>query len=332
MSSVTNHSRYLSSHLDEGRAIATQVVMKKRALGNTGLTVGEIGLGTLRLGSEHLPDHEAVYAIGASVDMEASLIDVAPSYGRALLRVGQALQSRRAQGQIALKAGYSAKGEADYSPKGIRKSVESSLKELRTHYADVVLLHNPPAAVYNAADPVWAELAKLKAEGKARAFGISLTTADEAKAALASTPAQVLELPFNAFTQDHAANFDAAQKKHVGLIANRCLDSGWLSGRYGAMHLFLDSRSRWTLADKERRAALQVQFEAIVAAPTGRPAQAALQFVLAHTAISCALAGASEWQHVIGNVSAGQASLPAAQVSKLKELWDKQLKSNPLAL
>jgi aryl-alcohol dehydrogenase-like predicted oxidoreductase len=257
---------------------------------------------------------------------------VAPSYGRALIRVGQALKGRRPQGQIALKAGYSAKGEADYSPKGIRKSLEQSLTALQTSHVDVLLLHNPPAAVYNAADPVWAELAKLKAEGKARAFGVSLTTADEAKAALDKTPAQVLQLPFNVFTQDHAANFDAALKKKVGILANRCLDSGWLTGRYGALQLFLDGRSRWSLADKERRAALQAQFEAVVASPTGRPAQAALQFVLSHTAISCALAGASTWQHVIGNVSAGQGSLSPAQVSKLKELWDKQLKSSPLAL
>lgn len=332
MSSVTNHSRYLSSHLDEARAIATQVVMKHRPLGKTGLTVGEIGLGTAQLGGENLPDHEAVYAIGASVDMEAALIDVAPSYGRALHRVGLALKGRRQQGQIALKAGYSAKGELDYSPKGIRKSLEQSLTALQSSHVEVLLLHNPPASVYNAADPVWAELAKLKAEGKTRAFGISLTTADEAKAALDKTPAQVLELPFSVFTQDHAANFAAAQAKQVGILANRCLDSGWLTGRYSALQPFFDSRSRWTLADKERRAELQAQFEAIVASPTGRPAQAALQFVLSHTAISCALVGAATWQHVIGNVSAGQGSLSAAQVMKIKELWDKQLKSNPLAL
>jgi aryl-alcohol dehydrogenase-like predicted oxidoreductase len=331
-SSVTNHSRYLSSHLDEARALPNQVVMKKRPLGATGLMVGEIGLGTAELGSEHIPDHEAIYTIGSSVDMEAALIDVAPTYGRALHRVGLALKGRRQQAEIALKAGYYADGHSDYSPKGLRKSVDQSLGALSTGHADVVLLHNPPATVYNAADPVWAELAKLKAEGKTRAFGISLTTADEAKAALDKTPAQVLELPFSAFFQDHAANFDAAQKKQVGLIANRCLDSGWLSGRYGAHHVFFDARRRWSMADKARRAALQEQFETIVASPTGRPAQAALQFVLSHGAISCALAGATQWQQVIGNVSAIQDSLAPAALLKLRELWDKQLKTAPLGL
>lgn len=331
MSSVTNHSRYLSSHLDAARQNPNQPVLRKRSLGATGILVGEIGLGTAQLGAEDQPDQESVYAIGHSLDMEANLIDVAPTWGRALTRVGRAIASRRQQAVLSLKVGYNDLGVQDFTPKGLRANLEASLKGLGTTYADLALLHNPPVSVLNAANPVWAELAKLKTEGKIRAFGVSLTTADEGKAAL-TTPAQVLQLPYNVFCQDHAANIDAAAKKRVGIIANRPLDSGWLSGRFGAQHIFFDARRRWSLADKERRAAMQPLFEALVASPTGRPAQAALQFVLANPGVSCALAGASAWQQVIGNVSASSAPLDPGVVAKLKDLWDKQLKAAPLGI
>ncbi len=330
MPSVTNHSRYLSSHLDAGRG--TGPALKKRPLGATGLLVGEIGLGTAQLGGENLPDHEAVYAISNALDMEAGLVDVAPSYGRALLRLGRAMQGRRQQAQVCLKAGFNADGSRDYAPKALRSSLERSLKALGTGYADVLLLHNPPVAALQAGDPAWAELAKLKAEGKILAYGVSLTTADEAKAALDKTPAQVLQLPFNVYCQDHAATLEAAAKKRVGVIVNRPLDSGWLSGRFSALQPFFDARRRWSLAERQRREALQAQFEAIVASPTGRPAQAALQFVLSFAGVSCAIPGASAWQQVIGNVSAAAAAMDPGVAAKLRDLWDKQLKAAPLGL
>jgi aryl-alcohol dehydrogenase-like predicted oxidoreductase len=332
MFSVTNHSRYLASHLDPARAGHTYAVMKKRPLGATGLTVGELGLGTAGLGKDSLPDHEAIFAISQSMDMQASLIDVAPSYGRALLRVGRALAGRRSSAQVCLKAGYEADGSRDYSPRGLRASLERSLKALGTGHVDVLLLHNPPAAALAAADPAWAELAKLKAEGKVRAYGVSLTGSDEAKAALEKTPAEVLELPFNVFCQDNAVVFDAAAKKRVGLIVNRPLDSGWLAGRYGAHHLFFDERKRWSGADKARRASLQQAFEALAATAALRPSQAALEFVLSFPQVSCAVVGASSWKQVIDNVSADQRGLDPGVVAKLRDLWDKQLKSSPVGL
>jgi aryl-alcohol dehydrogenase-like predicted oxidoreductase len=331
MSSVTNHSRYLSSHLDPSKPGQTYPVMRKRALGATGLSVGEIGLGTAALGSEKLPDHEAVYAISGAVDMQSALIDVAPSYGRALWRVGQAIRGRRQSAQVCLKVGYSAQGAQDFGPRALRRDAEAALKELGSDHVDLLLLHNPPAGLA-AADPAWAELAKLKREGKARVVGVSLTSADEFKAAIDAGSAQVVQLPFNVFSQDNARHFEAASKQGLGLLVNRPLDSGWLAGRYGAHSLFLDERRRWSRADKARREALQGAFEGIACSPRLRPAQAALQFVLSFAELSCAVVGASAWQQVIGNVSAGYGSLDPGIAARLKDLWDKQLKNAPVGL
>jgi aryl-alcohol dehydrogenase-like predicted oxidoreductase len=266
--------------------------------------------------------------------MQSSLIDVAPTYGegRALHLVGQALKNRRGEAQVCLKAGYFADGHADYSPAAVRASLVESLRVLGTDYVDVLLLHNPSMALLNAADPIWAELAKFQLEGKVRTIGASLTGADQLKAALEKTPAQVLEFPFNAFNQEAASVFDAAFKKRVGLIANRPLDSGFLTGRYRDLAFFSDDRSRFSRADIQRRSQLQEDFEPLAMRPDLTPAQAALEFVLSFPQISCAIPGASDWHHVIGNVTANQEPMPAETVAKLKGLWDSKIKANPLPL
>jgi len=336
MATVTNHSRYLSSHLDAARPGQAGPVTRRRPLGQTGLWVGEVGLGLAglaRTGLGAVPDAEAAYAIGTALDMQASLVDVAPTYGegRALALLGRAMRGRRGQAQVCLKAGYTPQG-ADFSAKGIRASVESSLKALGTDHADVLLLHNPPASALAPADPAWAELAALKKAGKARAIGATLTSPDQLKAALEKAPVEVLQFPLNVFCQDNAALLGACEAKGVGVIANRPLDSGWLSGRYGAGHLFLDERRRWSRADKERREALQLDFEAADLRPGITPAQAALQFVLSFPQVSCAIPGASAWQQVVGNVDAAQLRLDPAVIARLKDLWDKKVKSSPLPL
>ena len=336
MASVTNHSRYLASHLDPARPGQSYAIMKKRPLGETGLLVGEIGLGTAGLGrAKHaLPDDEALFTLASALDAQASLVDTAPSYGegRAMHLLRLALKGRREQAQVCLKAGYHADGSSDYSAAGIRQSLESSLKALGTGHVEVLLLHNPPLAALAANDAVWAELAKLKQQGKLRAFGASLTSPDQLKAALDKTPAQVLQFPLNVFCQDNAVVLDAAFKKRVGVIINRPLDSGWLAGRYGAHHIFFDERSRWSGADKGRRAELQALFEAIAMQATILPAQAALQFVLSFPQVSCAIPGASAWQQVISNLDASQLRLDPAVIAKLKGLWEQKLKSSPLPL
>jgi aryl-alcohol dehydrogenase-like predicted oxidoreductase len=337
MSSVTNHSRYLASHLDPARPGHAYPVMKKRPLGDSGIVVGEIGTGTAALARTHgvvVPDAEAIQILSYALDMQASLVDVAPTYGdgRALNLLRQAMQGRRGQTQVSLKAGYFSDGHSDFSPAAVRASLEDSLRKLGTDYVDVLLLHNPATSVLAATDPIWAELAKFKLEGKVRAMGASLAGADQLKAALEKTPAQVLQFPFNVFAQEAASVFDAAFKKRVGLIANRPLDSGFLTGRYRDLAFFLDDRSRFSRADISRRGELQSAYEPLAMRPDLTPTQAALEFVLSFPQLSCAIPGASDWHHVIGNVTANQEPMPAATVAKLKSLWEAKVKASPLPL
>jgi aryl-alcohol dehydrogenase-like predicted oxidoreductase len=313
-------------------------VMRKRSLGETGLSVGEIGFGTGafgRVGAGAIPDDEALDMLGYALDMEASLIDTAPTYGggRAEKLVGQALRGRRSQAVVVTKAGYFSDGHADYSATAIRSSLEASLERMHLGFVDALLLHNPPLEVLTQASEAFGELAKLKKEGKIRAYGACVVGAVQAKAALEKTESQVLEAPYNIFHQEIAGAFEALGKKRVGFIASQPLDSGFLSGRYGKLAFFTDERSRFSREEITRRAALIAKLEALgLPAPGDTETQVALEFVLASHAVTCALPGASSWQQVIGNVTACQRRMDPAVAQALRGLWEREIKTAPLAL
>jgi aryl-alcohol dehydrogenase-like predicted oxidoreductase len=77
---------------------------------------------------------------------------------------------------------------------------------------------------------------------------------------------------------------------------------------------------------------LQKQFEAIVMRPQQRAQEGALAFVLSHSAVSCAVAGVSDWQQVVANVDAARVTLEPAQIEGVKALWRAELQQAPLAL
>ncbi len=313
-----------------------RAVMKRRPLGLTGLEASEIGLGTGPLGRSGLsaiPDEEAKYIIGISLDQEACLIDTAPTYGagRAERLLGEAMSHRRHQALVVTKAGYFSDGHQDFSPAALRASLEGSLKRLSSDYVDVLLLHNPGAEVLDAKHPAWAELEKLKNEGKLRAFGAAVNGSAQLKALAEKTPAGVAELPFNIYNQEAALGFEAAYKKGLGIIASSPLDSGFLTGRYGRFAFFTDERARFSREEISRRADLRSGVEALLG-PSTSEVQLALQFVLAHPAVSSAIPGAADWKQVVWNVGACQERLSDAGLKSLRSLWERELKAAPLAL
>jgi hypothetical protein len=79
----------------------------------------------------------------------------------------------------------------------LRTSLEESLRQLRTHYVDVLLMHEPPASVM-AQDDLLAELAKIVSEGKARRAGLSTIPPVAAMAIEhAPTPLGAIQFPGN---------------------------------------------------------------------------------------------------------------------------------------
>jgi D-threo-aldose 1-dehydrogenase len=82
-----------------------------------------------------------------------------------------------------------------FSPSALRSSVDTSLKELRTDYVDILLLHECSAA--DVRNPQVLEvLQSLKKEGKIRAFGLATGIEETIEIATARSPlARVIQIP-----------------------------------------------------------------------------------------------------------------------------------------
>lgn len=89
----------------------------------------------------------------------------------------------------------------DYSKKYIVWSVENSLRNLKTEYLDVLLLHRPSPLMV--ADEIAEAFSLLQAEGKVIDFGVSNFTASQTELLRQKTPIGFNQIQFSA-TQNQA--------------------------------------------------------------------------------------------------------------------------------
>jgi 1-deoxyxylulose-5-phosphate synthase len=154
------------------------MTVAKRSFGNTGVMVSEIWLGCGGYwGFRSFPEERAAEIVDLAIAHGVNLMDTGPNYsgGNAEPRLGRILAGRREQVFLATKVGSRLeRGRVvkDWSPGGIRASVEASLGRLRTDHLDLVQLHSPSPDVLDDEGTLGA-LAALKREGLATFVGLS---------------------------------------------------------------------------------------------------------------------------------------------------------------
>jgi len=139
-----------------------------------------------------------------------------------------------------------------------------------------------------------------------------------------------VEILFNIFHQDPRPAFAQAAEHGVALVVKVPLDSGWLSGKYGAQSRFSGVRARWSDAEIERRAGLVARVRELLA-PGASLATQALAFVLAHPEVSTVIPGVRTVAQLEENVAASSFRLPEATLDALHRLWDEELAAAPLS-
>lgn len=301
--------------------------MRYRKLGNTGLEVSEIGFGAWQLGNTSdwgaMDDATAHGLVHAALDRGVNLFDTAPNYARTHSErlLGEALAGRRQDVVLISKFGHPPDGPKDFSVGGFWKSLEATLRRLRTDYLDGLLLHNPPFEMYEGTDPIWDALDRARSRGKIRHYGASLDFASEIEACLANTGSEILEILFNILHQDVRRAFPTVKKRKCGTIVKVPLDSGWLTGRFDASSRFEGIRARWTPAQIARRAHLVSQLDWLTA--DGTPlATRALGYLLAYDEVTCVIPGLHTRQQLESSLEAVGRPVTAAERAQLERFWD----------
>lgn len=301
--------------------------MRRRRLGDTGLEVSEISFGAWQLGNDEdwggMDDATAHGLVAEALDRGVNLFDTAPNYAATHSErlLGEALAGKRDRVVLVSKFGHRPDGPKDFSVEWFRESLDASLRRLRTAHLDVLLLHNPPSAMYRGTDPLWEALDRAREAGRIRHYGASLDFAAEIEACLENTGCEVLEVFFNILHQDVRRAFPLARERGTGLIAKIPLDSGWLTGRFDAASRFGGIRARWSPEEVARRAELVHRLDWLTA-DGSRLSAKALAFVLSYDEIGCVIPGMRNTGQLVQNLAASGLSVTAEERERLEAFWD----------
>src|SRR2546428_14066204 len=125
-------------------------VVNYRPMGKSELEVSEVGFGVWTLASGRwgsFTDDQAVDLLHKAYDAGINYFDVSPTdgNGRGERLIGRAFGDKPELIIVSSKVGRPATG-TDFSPEGIRNSLDGTLERLGSSYADVLQLHYPDAA------------------------------------------------------------------------------------------------------------------------------------------------------------------------------------------
>lgn len=301
--------------------------MNRRKLGNTGLYVSEISFGAWQIGNdeswEGMGEGAAKRLIRSAQEAGITLFDTAPNYGggESERLLGEALAGVRGEVVLVSKFGHRSDGPMDFTAGSFNDRLDASLRRLRTDYLDVLLLHNPPADIYEGSHPIWDSLEQARKDGRIRHYGASLDFAREAGACLQNTGSEVLEVFFNILHQDIRRSFPLVREKDTGIIVKIPLDSGWLTGRYDSNSRFEGVRSRWSEADIALRGELVSRLGWLTEDGSGLACKA-IAYILSYVEVSCVIPAIRTMEHLRGDIEAAECAISDDERKRLEEFWE----------
>ncbi len=301
-------------------------------VGHTDLQVARFGLGTAPLGNPgtRVSPEQATETIHYAIDHGINLIDTAPLYGPAYSEhyLGLALKDvPRNLYVMATKVGHlvtpEGEVEIDYTREGIMRSIEASLARLRIDRLDIVHIHEPVG--YNAEmsstfrrtalDVVFPVLSELREEGMIGAIGAGLNgwelLADFARAA--DFDCFLLAGRYTLLEQGALDVFlPLCQAEGISVFLGGVYNSGILAtgARPGAQYNYDEAPPE--IKDRVGR------IEAVCRAHGVPLNVAALQFPLAHPAVTSVVVGATSSAEVAANLQSLETAVPSILWRDLK--------------
>jgi len=317
--------------------------MNYRELGNTGLKISEISLGTWQVGGKWgsgFDEKSAEHILNEAVDHGINFIDTADVYEHGLSEraVGKLIRSRKEKIYIATKCGrqINPHNDANYQPKVLREYVEQSLKNTGLDCLDLIQLHCPPTeSLYR--QEIFEEFDKLKDEGKILHLGVSVERVEEALKAIEYPNVKAIQIIFNMFRhRPTELFFQEAKKRNVGIIARVPLASGLLTGKFNSQSTFSDTDHRQfnrkgeafdqgeTFSGIDFDLGLEAVDQVRAIFPTEiELVNIAIKWVLMSDEVSCVIPGVSKIDQLYSNLETSNTrDLTHQELKSVKEVYD----------
>lgn len=147
--------------------------MEKRRLGKTDMHVSVLGFGGAEIGFEGAAEETVSRLLSDALDAGLNVIDTAECYLNSEELIGRAASNRRKDYYLFSKCGHpEGMGSQDWSKAGLLRSVERSLKRLRTDRLDLMQLHSCSEEELRKGEVIEA-LEEAKRRGHTRYIGYS---------------------------------------------------------------------------------------------------------------------------------------------------------------
>jgi aryl-alcohol dehydrogenase-like predicted oxidoreductase len=305
--------------------------VEKRKLGQSNIEVSVVGVGCNNFGRRIHDVAIAQAVVDRAIDLGITLFDTADVYGNGTSEsfLGETIGKRRSQVVIATKFGWGS--PSGTSRRTIARTVEASLRRLRTDYIDLYQVHYPDSNT--PIEETLRALDDLVRAGKVRAIGCSNFSASEVSAALdtsgrAGTAAFVTcQDEYSLLVRKIEGDLvPLMRKRGMMLLPYAPLAGGFLSGKYlRGKPLPKDARlaysshhasevineRNWDMADRLRDFAARSGASML---------DVAFGWLLARPTTASVIAGAMTPEQVELNVRAGNARLSADAVAELDRI------------
>ncbi|MFB7817222.1 aldo/keto reductase [Paenibacillus chitinolyticus] len=315
---------------------------------------GKLGFGTAPLGNmyRNIPEEEAMATVDAVWESGVRYFDTAPFYGAGLaeIRLGEALSKRnRDEYVLSTKVGRLISDELedpaardfgektglfefgrknkiinDYSADATLRSIEQSLKRLKTDRLDIVYIHDVAQDFYGdewlsqfetARTGAFRVLSRLRDEGVIKAWGLGVNRVEPIELMLdleeAKPDVSLLAGRYTLLDHERALQrvMPAAVKHNMDIVIGGPYSSGVLAG---GTHFEYQKASPEIMARVEKIKNIADRHHISIKA-------AALQFSLANPAVAAVIPGASRPERVKEDNAALNTVIPAAFWEEMRE-------------
>ena len=229
--------------------------MQYQEFGKTGLRVSKLCLGTWGIGGagwDSYSDESRMDAIKAALECGINFIDTAPAYnaGKAECYVGETLNKLKKRKEVVISTKCGNKFvDGKYlrcgSKESILKQCDESLKNLKTDYIDIYLVHwpDPDVELEETIDAV----STLKKEGKILHAGVSNFSKEQIEEAQKYCKIEAFQPQYSLADRKDEKLIRWAYEQGLGIMPYGTLSGGNLTGNYRKLRTFeqTDSRNRF---------------------------------------------------------------------------------------
>ncbi len=195
--------------------------METRQFGKTDMQVSVLGFGGAEIGFDQAPDDVVARLLDSALDAGLNVIDTAECYLDSEEKIGRAVSHRRGDFHLFTKCGHpEGPSKEDWRPDSLLRSIERSLRRLKTDRLDLVQLHSCSeeelrkgdviAALQTAREKGYTRYIGYSGDGQAARYAIECGAFDALQTSVSIADQEAIDL-----------TLPLAQQRQMGVIAKR---------------------------------------------------------------------------------------------------------------